>query len=72
MNLRIYGQDYAEVGTPDQRAAYNPDLPWVSASSDVNSPEWERASKVRWALMYAIDIQTIIDTILGGYAEPGG
>jgi peptide/nickel transport system substrate-binding protein len=72
MNLRIYGQDYAEVGTPDQRAAYNPDLPWVSASSDVNSPQWERASKVRWALMYAIDIQTIIDTILGGYAEPGG
>ena len=69
MNLRIYGQDYAEVGTPDQRAGYNPDLPWASASLDVNSAEWAQAAKVRRALMLGIDMDTIIETLLHGYAE---
>ena len=69
MNLRIYGQDYAEVGTPDQRAGYDPELPWASASLDVNSVEWDQAAKVRRALMLAIDMDTIIETLLHGYAD---
>ena len=70
MNLRIYGQEYVEIGTADQRAAYDPDLPWVSANPDLNSPDWERAVKVRQAMMLAIDMDTIIDTLLQGFAEP--
>jgi peptide/nickel transport system substrate-binding protein len=70
MNLRIYGQEYAEIGTPDQRAAYDPKLPWVSADPDQNSPDWERAVKVRQALMLGIDMDTIIRTLLQGFAEP--
>ena len=69
MNLRIYAQDYAEVGTPDQRASYDPELPWTAANTDVNSPEWKRAAKVRRALMLAIDMDTIIETLLHGYAN---
>ena len=43
-SLRLYGQYYIDVGTPDQRASYKPDkLPWVSTNSDINSAEWERA-----------------------------
>lgn len=70
MNLRIYGQDYVEIGTANQRAAYDPDLPWVSANPDLNSPEWEQAVKVRQALMLAIDIDSIIENLLQGFAEP--
>jgi peptide/nickel transport system substrate-binding protein len=69
MNLRIYGQDYAEIGTPDQRASYDPELPWASANTDVNSPEWEQSAKVRRALMLAIDMDTIIETLLHGFAD---
>ena len=69
MNLRIYGQDYAEIGTPDQRAAYDPELPWASANTDLNSPDWEQAAKVRRALMLAIDMDIIIETLLHGFAD---
>ncbi len=31
------------------------DLPWVSPTPDVNSPEWDQARKVRMALLAAID-----------------
>ncbi len=70
MNLRIYGGFYAQIGTPDQAPAYDPELPWVSADPDLNSPEWERAVKVRQALMLGIDMDTIIKTLLQGFAEP--
>ena len=70
MNLRIYGQDYVEIGTANQRAAYDPYLPWVSANPDLNSPEWEQAVKVRQARMLAIDIDSIIEKFLQGLAYP--
>ena len=44
--------------------------PWVSPNPDVNSPEWERASKVREALLIAIDRQEVVDTLLGGEGAP--
>ena len=64
MGLRIYGQDYAS-----QQESYNPELPWVGAGMDLNSPEWERAVKVRRAMMLAIDMDAIIETLLHGYAD---
>ncbi len=43
----------------------------MAANPDVNSPEWERAAKVRRALSIAIDRQALTETVLGGYARPG-
>jgi len=70
MFLNFYGQYYAEIGTPKARPAYDPNLAWVSANPAVNSPEWERARKVRLALTTAIDANTIIQTLMRGLAEP--
>jgi ABC-type transport system substrate-binding protein len=36
MTLRFYGMYHLDAGTPNQRAAYNPDFAWISASADVN------------------------------------
>ena len=56
---------------PDSnRPAWDPDLPWVSASPDINSEEWDRARKVRLAMAMAIDKQTIVDTLLRGIGQP--
>ena len=56
---------------PDSnRPSWDPDLPWVSASADVNSEEWDRARKVRLAMAIAIDKQTIVDTLLQGIGKP--
>ena len=56
---------------PDSnRPAWDPDLPWVSASPDVNSEEWDRARKVRLAMAIAIDKQTMVDTLLRGIGQP--
>ena len=56
---------------PDSnRPSWDPDLPWVSASPDVDSEEWERARKVRLAMAIAIDKQTIVDTLLRGIGQP--
>jgi ABC-type transport system substrate-binding protein len=71
MGLRIHGQYYLGIGTPDQRPGYDPDLPWVSADPNPESEEWLRAVKVRRALLAAIDIETIIDELLWGHATPG-
>ena len=68
--LTFYGQYYVGLGTPDQQAGYNPELPWVSASADLDSPEWARAVKVRTALSIAIDRQAIVDTLLSGRGGP--
>jgi peptide/nickel transport system substrate-binding protein len=65
MRLRIYGNYYPIPGVAP-RAAYDPKLPWVSASPDVNSPEWDRARKVRKALHMAIDREGLVKNILGG------
>ena len=68
--LNIYGQTYVGVGTDAQWPNYNPDLPWVSPTSDTSSAEWETARKVREALSIAIDRQTIIDELLLGFGHP--
>ena len=44
--------------------------PWVSSDPDVNSAEWERARKVREALLISIDRQEVVDTLLGGEGAP--
>ena len=53
-----------------ERPSWDPDLPWVSASADINSEEWDRARKVRLAMAMAIDKQTIVDTLLRGIGQP--
>ena len=40
--------------------------PWVSPNPDINSPEWERARKVREALLISVDRQAIVDSFLDG------
>jgi peptide/nickel transport system substrate-binding protein len=65
-HLAFLGNWYVGVGTPDQAPGYDPELPWISSNPDLNSPEWERARKVRMALSIAIDRQLIVDTLLGG------
>ena len=68
-HLGFYGNWYVGHGEPDfaeRRPGYDPDLPWVSANPDVNSPEWEQARKVREALSIAIDRDLIVETLLGG------
>ena len=69
MLLHFHGGLYFNVGTPDQEAAYDPDLPWVSSNTEIGSPEWEQAKKVRQAMVKAIDTQTIVETLLQGYAQ---
>ena len=64
-SLRIYGNWYPVPGV-EARAGYDPNLPWISASDDVNSADWDNARKVRLALMTAIDRQALVDEILSG------
>ena len=68
MGLRIYGNWYPIEGI-ETRSGYDPELPWVSSTDDVTSPEWEQAVKVRLALVTAIDRQALVDTILSGYGH---
>jgi peptide/nickel transport system substrate-binding protein len=70
MMMHFMGQFYIHIGTDKQEAAYDADLPWTSASPDLNSPEWEQAKKVRQAMIRAIDVQTLVDTLLQGLARP--
>ena len=44
--------------------------PWVSPNPDINSPEWERARKVREAMLISVDRQAIVDSFLGGEGLP--
>ncbi|MCY3690431.1 MAG: ABC transporter substrate-binding protein [Chloroflexota bacterium] len=64
-SLRIYGNWYPVPGV-EARAGYDPENPWVSPTDDITSPEWDRARKVRLALMTAIDRQALVDEILSG------
>ena len=68
--LNIYGQYHVGAGTDDQLPGFDPELPWISASADVDSEEWANAAKVRRALSIAIDRQGIVDTLLRGYGSP--
>ncbi|MEE9261345.1 MAG: ABC transporter substrate-binding protein, partial [Dehalococcoidia bacterium] len=73
INLGMHGNWYVGHGTPEHkenRPGYNPELPWVSSNPDINSPEWERARKVREALVIAIDRQLIVDAVLHGEGQP--
>jgi ABC-type transport system substrate-binding protein len=70
MGVNIYGQLYTNLGTPDQYEAYDPNLPWVSASPDTESQEWEDARKVREAMAISIDREAIVDTLLSGFGAP--
>ena len=69
MLLHLHGGLYFNLGTDKLEAAYDPDLPWVSANPDVNSAEWDQARKVRQAMVKAVDVQTIVETLLQGYAR---
>ena len=65
--LNIHGQNYIDrEGVPKRDTS----LPWVSASADTNSPEWERARKVREAMSIAIDRQALADSLLLGEGRP--
>ena len=64
-SLRIYGQWYPVEGV-ETRAGYDPSLPWISVSDDINSAEWDNARKVRQALITAVDRQALVDEILSG------
>ena len=68
--LNIYGQYHVGAGTDDQLPGFDPELPWISASADVDSDEWANAAKIRRALSIAIDRQGIVDTLLRGYGSP--
>lgn len=70
MNLNFYGNFYVGVGTDEEQPGYDSDLAWVSSNSDVDSPEWISARKVREAMSLAIDRQSIIDNLLLGFAKP--
>ena len=68
MRNRIYGNWYPIEGV-EPRPGYDPELPWVSASPDFDSPEWERAKNVRKALFMAMDRDALVETILGGFGH---
>ena len=51
---------------------WDPDSPFVSASPDLDSPEWDAARKVRLAMMVAIDREKIIEELLHGEAVATG
>ncbi len=69
--LNFYGQLYvpARDGGGEAWPAYNPENAWVSPNSDINSPEWATARKVRLAMSIAIDRQAIIDNLLLGFGH---
>ncbi|MFQ6029535.1 MAG: ABC transporter substrate-binding protein, partial [Dehalococcoidia bacterium] len=65
MRNRLYGNWYPIPGV-ETRPGYDPELPWVSPTDNVNSPDWDRARKVRKGLFMAIDRDALVETILGG------
>jgi peptide/nickel transport system substrate-binding protein len=68
--VQFYGNYLVQAEAGEAPDAYDSELPWVSASSDVNSPEWDQARKARQALSIAIDRQVLVDTLLGGFGRP--
>ncbi|MDE0721474.1 MAG: ABC transporter substrate-binding protein [Dehalococcoidia bacterium] len=70
--INLYGGYYTEASKPDteNRASYDPEVPWISSNWHTDSPEWENARKLREALAIAIDRDTVIETLLRGFADP--
>jgi peptide/nickel transport system substrate-binding protein len=68
LHINIHGSWY--IDRPDLPTPRNPELPWISASADINSEEWARARKVRLAMNVAIDRQLLVDTLLNGKGAP--
>ena len=66
--INIHGNLY--IDREDLPTPRDPSLPWVSASADMNSPEWINARKVRKAMAIAIDRQLLVDTLLQGKGAP--
>ncbi len=66
--INIHGNLY--IDRDDLPTPRDPSLPWVSASTDVNSAEWANARKVRKAMAIAIDRQLLVDTLLQGKGAP--
>lgn len=68
LHITLHGQLYIDrEGVPERDTS----LPWISATADVNSAEWQRARDVREALRIAIDRDSILDNVLDGegYAD---
>ncbi|MFQ6026997.1 MAG: ABC transporter substrate-binding protein [Dehalococcoidia bacterium] len=66
--VNIHGQMY--IDREDLPTPRNGDLPWVSASPDPDSPEWDRARKVRLAMNHAIDRDLLVETLFRGRGTP--
>ena len=77
-HIGLHPNHYVGMGEPDfeerRPGAFNclndEACPWVSPNPDLNSPEWERARKVREAMLIAVDYQEVVDTLLGGEGTP--
>ena len=67
-HINIHGQMY--IDREDLATPRNSSLPWISASPNTGSPEWEQARKVREAMAIAIDGELIVETLLGGAGQP--
>ena len=66
--INIHGQMY--VDRDDLPTPRDGNLPWISSSADINSPEWDKARKVRQAMNIAIDRDLLVETILRGRGAP--
>ena len=60
----FYGNYYSK-----EWPGFTPAKPWVSSNSDINSPEWDTARKVRLAMAVAIDRDLLVAEILDGYGR---
>ena len=77
-HIGLHPNHYVGMGEPDfaerrpgaATCLAEGSCPWVSSDPEVGSSEWERARKVRQALLISIDRQEIVDTLLGGEGAP--
>ncbi len=77
-HIGLHPNHYVGMGEPDfeerRPGAFNclkdNACPWVSPNPDLNSPEWERARKVREAMLIAIDYEEVVDTLIDGEGTP--
>lgn len=68
LHITLHGQLYIDrEGIPERDTG----LPWISASADVESAEWQRARDVREALRISIDRESILDNVLDGEGYAG-
>ena len=68
--LNFYGATYLNARDSDEPwPNFDPELAWVSESSDEESESWKTAVKVRKALSISIDRQSIIDELLLGFGH---